>query len=201
MSSLPLSLFSRIATSQATPPTHRGRGSLCFFVPRLFHLRDFLFFPSLLFVSFLHDAVFSCSTTMTPPSRLPHRENTIVSLTLKSLALHSEAHPALNRVCRWPAEQSDSYAIGHSRSCSSCMGTVRRKMAVLDLRHVGDLAGFRASSSPGGGDLPPPLPLEPPQSGSRLLDMAALTCTRWRFVELDKTLRAFCFDVVISGWW
>ena len=112
---------------------------------------------------FFYIAPFSRATTTTPLSRLPHRENTIVSPTLKSLALHSVAHPALNRVCRWPAEQRDSYVISHSRSCSSSTRTLRRKMTVLGLRHVGAVLGFRlrAPWSSRGGDLPPPLE-EPP---------------------------------------
>ena len=102
-----------------------------------------------------YSAPFSRATTTTPLSRLPHRENTIVSPTLKSLALHSVAHPALNRVCRWPAEQRDSYVISHSRSCSSSTRTLRRKMTVLGLRHVGAPVGaLRAFLLSRGEDLP-----------------------------------------------
>ena len=104
---------------------------------------------------FFYIAPFSRATTTTPLSRLPHRENTLVSPTLKSLALHSVAHPALNRVCRWPAEQRDSYVISHSRSCSSSTRILRRKMTVLGLRHVGAPVGaLRAFLSSRGEDLP-----------------------------------------------
>jgi len=114
--------------------------------------RSFLF-------CFFNSAHFSQATTTTPLPRLAHRENTIVSPTMDSLALHSVAYRALNRVCRWPAEQRVSYVISHSRSCSSSTRTLRRKMMVLGLRHVGAVLGFRlrAPLSSRGGDLPPPL--------------------------------------------
>jgi hypothetical protein len=101
--------------------------------------RSFLF-------CFFDSAQFSQATTTTPLPRLAHRENTNVSPTMNPLALHSVAHPAANRVYRWPAEQRDSYVLSHSRSCSSSTRTLRRKMTVLGCAQCA--SGFKLATKP-----------------------------------------------------